>query len=121
MFKTKKTHGFTLIELVVTICILIILAGILMPKVVGMKDQAKIASDRVSIETINRCIALHTAVNNLDSIAGQTSINVFQPIKQGDSVDTIVKFLKDKGLLEDSAKIYFATGHTYVAADNRVN
>jgi len=70
---------------------------------------------------MNNCIALHCASNNYDNLVGQTSINCPQPIKQGDSVTAILKFLQDKGLLESGAQIYFSTGHVYNMADNRVN
>lgn len=117
----RNRKGFTMIELVCVIAILIILMAIAVPKFVGMQDQARIAADRASIETINKCIALHTAVNNFTSLVGQTSMTITSPIKNGDSVTTILTFLKDKGLLQDTATIYFATGHSYVALENRVN
>ena len=120
MFKGNK-NGFTLIELVAVITILIILMAIAVPKVLGFQDQARIAADTASIKTMNNAIALHCAANNFTSIAGQTSINVPVPLKNGDSVNTILIFLKDKGLLEDKAVIYFPTGHVYTSADNRVN
>ena len=57
----------------------------------------------------------------LVALLGQTSINCFKPIKDGESVESIVKFLQDKGLLSDTAKIYFPAGHSYSVVDNEVN
>lgn len=120
MFRNSK--GFTLIELVVCICILVILMAIAVPKLAGMKDQAKIAADNVSIRNMNNAILLHTSVNGFDNLVGQTSMNVTSPVKNGDSVTVILQFLKDKGgLMEDRAVIYFPQGHAYSSIDNRVN
>ena len=40
---TKKTQGFTLIELVVTIVIMTLLVGIAVPAIGGLQDDAKVA------------------------------------------------------------------------------
>lgn len=121
MYKLKSNKGFTLIEMVVVIAIIAILMLALVPKILGVQTQSKIAMDSASIHTVNSCIALHCAANNFDNLVGQTSINVFKPIKDGDSAETIAKFLQDKGLLNDTAKIYFPQGHSYSAASNEVS
>jgi type IV pilus assembly protein PilA len=119
--RRNNNKGFTLIELSIVIVIILLLVLIAVPKVARMKDQAKIASDRASIETMNRCITMHCAVNSYENLVGQTSMNVAQPIKNNDSVTVIVQFLKDKGLLTDSATIYFPIAHQYNSTDNKVN
>lgn len=96
--------------------------AIAVPKLTSMKDQAKIAADNVSIRNMNNAILLHTSVNNYENLVGQTSMNVTQPIKNGDGVTVILQYLKDKGgLMEDRAVIYFTQGHAYNALENKVN
>jgi prepilin-type N-terminal cleavage/methylation domain len=51
--KGKKRTGFTLIELIVVIAILGILAAILVPRMTGYIDQAKLATDEATVRTLN--------------------------------------------------------------------
>ena len=87
----------------------------------GAKTQVEISSDTASLNSINTCIVMYCVSNDLNNLVGQTSINCFKPIKDGDGAETIVKFLQDKGLLSDTAKIYFPAGHSYSVVDNKVN
>lgn len=119
MFKSKK--GFTMLELVTVIALIGVMMAVLMPKAAGAKDQMKIAVDKQSIAMINECIALHTAVNGYTDLAGQTSMSVVQPIKNGDSVDVIVRYLKDKGMLDEKAQVFYSQGHSYSVVSNEVN
>ncbi|MFA5305974.1 MAG: prepilin-type N-terminal cleavage/methylation domain-containing protein [Candidatus Babeliales bacterium] len=117
----KSKKGFTILELVCVVSIIGIIGLITIPKMEGAQDQIKIASDTTSIRSINTCIAMYCTINDHENLLGQTSINVYRPIKDGDSAETIVQFLQDKGLLDDKAVIYFPTGHTYLAVENEVN
>jgi len=119
MFRNQK--GFTIIELVIVMLILGVLAMVLIPKNDGNKVQAKIFTDTQSIKIINDAIAMHTASNGMDSLVGLTSISVVQPIKNGDSVTTIITFLKDKGMLDEKAQVFLPQGHTYNSLSNTVN
>ncbi|MHC1721123.1 MAG: type II secretion system protein [Clostridiaceae bacterium] len=53
--KSRKTKGFTLIELVVVISIILVFAGFLIPKFTGYLDKAKEA------KAVNTAKQLHTA------------------------------------------------------------
>lgn len=53
--KNRKTKGFTLIELVVVISIILVFAGFLIPKFAGYLDKAK------ETKAINTAKQLHTA------------------------------------------------------------
>ena len=101
--------------------IIIILCAIAIPSVNGARDRAKILSDKTGIQTMNNAIALHTTVNGWDNLVGQTSISVFQPIKNGDSVSVLLQYLKDNNLIQQTAQIYYPIGHSYDASKNVVN
>jgi prepilin-type N-terminal cleavage/methylation domain-containing protein len=118
MLRSKK--GFTLLELVIVVALIGIMMAVLLPKVGGTKDQMKIAVDKQSISMVNECISLYCASNNYDNLIGQTSINCFRPIKEGEAAESIVTFLQDKGLLSSTAKIYFPQGHSYDAVENKL-
>lgn len=49
----RSRRGFTLIELMVVILILAILAALIVPKVVGKQDQAKVAAAHSDISTLS--------------------------------------------------------------------
>jgi len=96
--------------------------GVLLPKASGAQTQAKLFVDKQSIAAINDCIALHCAANGFSDLCGQTSMSVTSPIKNGDSVTVIMQYLKDKGgMLDQSATIFYTTGHVYNAQDNKIN
>jgi len=54
----KKTHGFTLLELMIVIVILGLLATIIMPKILNRPEQAKRAKTTVEIKNIETALAL---------------------------------------------------------------
>lgn len=117
----KKQRGFTLIELVCVVAIIGIISLFAIPAMDGAKTQVETSSDAASLNSINTCITMYCVSQGIDNLSGQTSINCYKPIKDGESVETIVKFLQDKELLSDTAKIYFPTGHNYSVVDNKVN
>ena len=117
----KKKNGFTILELVTVCAIIGIISLFAIPAMDGAKTQVEISSDTASLNSINTCIAMYCVSQGIDNLAGQTSLSVYKPIKDGDSAETIVKFLQDKGLLSDTAKIYFPAGHSYSVVDNEVN
>ena len=119
MFKKKK--GFTLIELVCVVAIIGIIALFAIPKMDGAKDQIRMSSDKASLQSINTCIAMYCVSQGVDNLIGQTSINCFRPIKEGEAAESIVTFLQDKGLLSETAKIHFPQGHSYDSIKNEVS
>jgi general secretion pathway protein G len=60
IFKRKKgERGFTLIELMVVIVILGILAGLIIPRIMGRPDEARRAKARMQIESIETALKLY--------------------------------------------------------------
>ena len=65
--KAKKTRqaGFTLIELMVVIVILGVLAGLIIPRVMGEPDKAKQAKARIQIESLESALKIYKLDNGL--------------------------------------------------------
>ena len=65
----KKQTGFTLIEVMVVVVILGILAALVVPKIMGRPDEARIVAARQDIATLMQALKLY----KLDNIAYPTT------------------------------------------------
>ncbi len=54
----KQSHGFTLIELMVVIVILGILAGLIVPRIMGRPEEAKQLKAKLTIESLETSLRL---------------------------------------------------------------
>jgi general secretion pathway protein G len=61
----KKQNGFTLIEIMVVVVILGILAALVVPKIMGRPDEARVVAARQDIATLMQALKLY----KLDNIA----------------------------------------------------
>src|SRR5690349_5301868 len=60
---TRRTGGFTLIEIIVVITIMAIMAALIVPRVVGRTDDARIAAARQDIATLMNALKLYRLDN----------------------------------------------------------
>jgi general secretion pathway protein G len=63
MLKQKKLRGFTLIEVMVVVAILGILAAIVVPKIMGRPDDARIVAAKQDIGAITQALKLYRLDN----------------------------------------------------------
>ncbi|MGB2140479.1 MAG: prepilin-type N-terminal cleavage/methylation domain-containing protein, partial [Psychrobacter sp.] len=57
--KTSSQTGFTLIEIMVVIVILAILAGLVVPRVVGQSDKARVKTTETALATVSNALDMY--------------------------------------------------------------
>ena len=96
MQKKNNKHGFTLIELMVVIVILGILAGLIVPRIMGRPDEARRAKARIQLESLETALKLY----RLDNGNYPTTEQGLQALVQPPAVGTLVKNWRLGGYLE---------------------
>jgi general secretion pathway protein G len=94
--RKRGDRGFTLIELMVVIVILGILAGLIIPRIMGRPDEARRAKARMQIESIETALKLY----KLDSGNYPTTEQGLQALVEQPSVGTPAKNWRQGGYLE---------------------
>lgn len=94
--RKQDERGFTLIELMVVIVILGILAGLIIPRIMGRPDEARRAKARMQIESLETALKLY----RLDSGNYPTTEQGLQALVEQPSVGTLAKNWRQGGYLE---------------------
>jgi general secretion pathway protein G len=92
----RNTKGFTLIELMVVIVILGILAGLIVPRIMGRPDEARRAKARIQMESIETALKLY----KLDNGNYPTTEQGLQALVEAPLAGTLAKNWRQGGYLE---------------------
>ena len=89
-------RGFTLIELMVVIVILGVLAGLIIPRIMGRPEEARRMKARIQIESIETALKLY----KLDNGSYPSTEQGLQALVEAPSVGQLPKAWRDGGYLE---------------------
>jgi general secretion pathway protein G len=89
-------RGFTLIELMVVIVILGILAGLIVPRIMGRPDEARQAKARIQLESLETALKLY----KLDNGNYPTTEQGLQALVEAPAVGALAKNWRQGGYLE---------------------
>lgn len=112
---SRNERGFTLIELMVVIVILGILAGLIIPRIMGRPDEARAAKARMQIESLETALKLY----KLDNGNYPTTEQGLQALVQAPTAGGLAKNWRQGGYLEkgkvpkdpwDSDFVYISPG-----------
>jgi general secretion pathway protein G len=105
----SRDRGFTLIEIMVVITILGILAALIVPKVVGRTDDARIAAARQDIASVMQALKLY----RLDNGRYPTTEQGLQALLTKPLTEPVPMNWKQGGYLERSSVPKDPWGHPY--------
>ncbi len=94
--RKRNERGFTLIELMVVIVILGILAGLIIPRIMGRPDEARRAKARIQLESLETALKLY----RLDNGNYPTTEQGLQALVEPPGVGAPAKNWRQGGYLE---------------------
>ncbi len=94
--KLRSSGGFTLIELMVVIVILGILAGLIIPRIMGRPDEARRAKASIQIESLETALRLY----KIDNGSYPTTDQGLQALVEPPSVGPPARNWRQGGYLE---------------------
>ena len=103
-------RGFTLIELMVVIVILGILAGLIIPRIMGRPEEARRMKARIQIESIETALKLY----KLDNGVYPSTEQGLEALIEAPTVGQLPKAWREKGYLEKGKIPKDPWGNDYV-------
>jgi general secretion pathway protein G len=94
--RVRDNRGFTLIELMVVVVILGILAGLIIPKIMGKPEEAKKLKARMQIEQLEQALKLYY----LDNGEYPTTEQGLNALVEKPATEPVPKRWKEGGYLE---------------------
>ena len=105
-----NVHGFTLIELMVVIVILGILAGLIIPRIMGRPEEARRMKARVQMESVETALRLY----KLDNGVYPSTEQGLQALIEAPAVGELPRAWRKGGYLEKGKVPKDPWGHEYV-------
>lgn len=94
--KKNRQAGFTLIELMVVIIILGVLAGLIIPRIMGRPDEARQAKARIQMEAMESALKLY----KLDNGSYPTTEQGLRALVEAPTIGNVPKNWRQGGYLE---------------------
>jgi len=92
----RKVGGFTLIEIMVVVIILGILAGLIIPRIMGRPEEAKRTKARMQMESIETALKLY----KLDNGTYPTTEQGLQALVEAPAVGELARNWREGGYLD---------------------
>ena len=108
---TRKSRGFTLIEIMVVVAILGILAALVVPKIMGRPDEARIVAAKQDITAIRQALNLY----RLDNLRYPTTEQSLQALVEKPTSGMIPNNWKPGGYLERLPNDPWGNPYQYLA------
>ncbi len=109
-YSTLRSHGFTLIEVMVVIVIIAVLAALIVPKVMSRPDEARVTAARQDIGAISQALKLY----KLDNMRYPTTEQGLQALVKKPATQPVPENWKGNGYLEKLPKDPWGSPYKYL-------